>query len=91
MQTQTVITLTPSELKALIREVLQDELGREQTIEQADSWPSFISRQELARRLDISPQTITAWQRRGILKGTRQGRIIRYSRESVLAALKQKK
>ena len=89
MQTQTVITLTPAELRQLIRDEVQAAMAREQQIDEAQDWPAFISRQELASKLDISPQTVTAWERRGILKGQKTGRIIRYSREAVTSALKQ--
>jgi len=88
MQTSTLITLTPAELRQLIRDEVRSAMEQEQRIDEAQDWPAFISRQELAKRLDISPQTITSWQKRGILKGTQSGRIIRYSRESVMNALK---
>jgi len=89
MQTQTVITLTPAELRQLIRDEVQAAMDKAQQIDEAKDWPPFVSRQDLAARLNISPQTVTAWEKRGILKGQKTGRIIRYSREAVTSALKQ--
>jgi len=91
MQTSTVITLTPGEFRAIIKDAIRDALNEHSKPEPSDGWPPFVSRQDLAARLNISPQTVTAWEKRGILKGQKTGRIIRYSRESVLNALKMMK
>jgi len=88
MQTITTVTLTPGEFRAIIKDAIRDALNDYNKPEPSDGWPAFVSRQDLAARLNISPQTVTAWERRGVLQGAKTGRIIRYSRESVMNALK---
>lgn len=48
----------------------------------------LLTAQELAKRLRVSPETVRAWSRRGMIPALRLSpKVIRYNPEAVLAAL----
>jgi hypothetical protein len=60
-----VVTLSPDELRALVREAVHEELAN-RAHALAPSQSTLVDRRELARALDVSPATVTRLQAEGM-------------------------
>ena len=68
MQTQTLLMLTPDELKKLIKEAVKDF-----TPQPEEKQEGLMSRQEVADYFQITLPTLRAWHKRGVLGSVKIG------------------
>lgn len=85
--------LTPEELRDTIAMVVREELQLfAKGLIQAEKAPEeLISRTDVAKQLDISLPTLDSYVRKGIIKGYRFGKHIRFKKSEVLDCLKEMK
>jgi excisionase family DNA binding protein len=96
---QEPVLLSPIELGALVnklRIVIVEDV--EQLLRSGSLLPSkapgdqnYLSRQELAEKLNVSPNTIANWENRGRIPSLRFGSVVRYDFHAVVEALNKHK
>ncbi|MBL0034457.1 MAG: helix-turn-helix domain-containing protein [Flavobacteriales bacterium] len=82
----TFVSITPEELKRLIRETLRTEI-ESQAAAPPPLAEELISRKEAAQMLGITLPTLRLYTKRGLLNGYRIGARVRYKRSEVLASV----
>ena len=56
-------------------------------MKETTSAPSLLNTIEMASDINVSPETLSAWRKRGIVPYLKLRNVVRFNRERVLAAL----
>jgi excisionase family DNA binding protein len=72
--------ITPDELRQIVREELL-------SIQPKESFPNYLTRDEVCSLLKISLPTLNSYTRKGIVKGVKVGSRVLYSEENIKSAL----
>jgi hypothetical protein len=90
---QNIIVCTPHELTLLIEQAVAKTLAQQQPEQEVrpDGKAPLIDRDELCKRLDVSPQTIINLEKKKKLPSYRVGDAARYDWEQVKQALLYKR
>lgn len=83
MESKVFISVTPEELKSIIKLAIKDYLSESITNQMDD----LLTRKEAAKILRISLPTLNYWTKKGIIKAKRINSRVRYSESDVKAAL----
>lgn len=89
MDNSVIITnVTPDELTEKIRNILREELGRAITLPSDDS-NQYLTRRQVAAKLDLSLPTVDKYSSLGIIKGYKIGTRILFREREVDDAVSQ--
>ena len=83
-----ITNVTPDELTEKIRTILREELGRANTLSPDDS-SRYLTRRQVADKLDLSLPTVDKYSVLGILKGYRIGTRVLFREREVDDAVTQ--
>jgi excisionase family DNA binding protein len=86
MQTLQIENLTKEEFVELLQEAVKVEIEKNQP--EDPSGQEYLSRKQTAKMLGISLPTLHEWTMEGRIQAYRIGRLVRYKRADVHAALK---
>ena len=91
-----LIHLTEPELKALIKETFNEVVSNElknhfivPAPECTSSTQELLTRHEVAALLQVSLPTLHAYTKQGLIKAIRLGRLVRYRKGDIEAAMKE--
>ena len=87
MQQIAITQLTPEDLKALIRELLEQEISPLKDVSAKKLVDPLFSREEASRRLKIDLSTLHRWTRQGKISAHAIGARIYYKESSIQDAL----
>jgi excisionase family DNA binding protein len=86
METIQIQNITKEEFKELLQEAVKVEIEKNQPEDPGQQ--DYLTRKQTAAMLEISLPTLHEWTMQGRIKAYRIGRLIRYYRPDVHAALK---
>ena len=93
METIGLLSITPNELRDLLRKVINESLdARLKNLLQespAETDDQLLTRRETAKLLHVSLFTLRVWERRGVLRPRRISRRVLYMKAEVMEALKR--
>ena len=83
-----IITIPMDEIKDIIVETIRNEFQRIQSTERKPGI-DFITRQETAKLLGVSLNTLNEWTKKGLIPGYRISSRVRYKKSEIVNSLAQ--
>lgn len=80
-----------NKLRISLREDLAELLGNTSSATGGATEQNLLTREQLAEKLNVSPNSIAIWDKKGKIPAVRIGTSVRYDYQQVLAALSKKK
>ena len=82
-----IIQVTPSELKKIINEILDNKINEIATSTRSELKPEFLSRKETKELLGVSYVTLNNWHRKEILEPKYLGNKLFYDKRQIISLL----
>lgn len=80
--------INTDDLRQILKEVLEEKLKLVSTPQKSESSPSYLTRSDVARRLNISLPTLNNWSKTGIVQSYRIGNRVLYKPHEIDEAVK---
>lgn len=83
--------INADDLRQIIKEVLDEKLSQVKKPQESGSVPLYLTRMDVARRLNISLPTLNNWSKAGIVQSYRIGNRVLYKPQEIDDAVKSVK